>query len=59
MKVMVTISVNPGDGKWREKTMTLSGDDAQESWVTLFPTFLDRAMANIVEVEVDDDEDQQ
>jgi hypothetical protein len=56
---MVTISVNPGDGKWREKTMTLSGDDAQESWVTLFPTFLDRAMANIVEVEVDDDEDQQ
>ena len=46
MRVMVTVAVDTGDGKWHEKTLTMSGDPdwLGRRWREYFPVHLERAI---------------
>lgn len=64
MKIMVTVAVkvNEADsGGWRERTLTIAGEDAPAEWLATFPSFLKRALdesrRNLVEAEVEVDDE--
>lgn len=40
---MVTIAVDRGSG-WRERTLTIAGEDAPAEWLAVFPAHLKRAL---------------
>lgn len=72
MKIMVTVAVKTDEADnsgWRERTLTIAGQDAPAEWLATFPSFLKRALEDrrtmlvasgsaaddeLIEVEVDE-----
>ena len=48
-RVMVTITVEPGSDQWKDRTLTLTGEDwwIRERFPDLFPDMLGRALDGV------------